>query len=266
VIPNIFEAVRGTDVAAGFWEYYHLDVANTVPGDADGLTRFVSDVWSFLKPSGRLLSVGCGYGLNEIVLSFLSPGLHVVGVDILDDKRSNAKIRSMKVIARHLHADGVTPLLADGAGLPFRDETFDFVVAIDSLSHADYMREDRDLEKSQALLLKEMSRVIRPGGRLGVVDNSVVSPRNVMRKSGTTCHPVNPFYLKFVLEKLQYEQVSIVPYYDLTGRNDMVARLLRALLNRSRKLGILLAPLFMLRGKKKSITRDKAAITVPRDS
>src|SRR5438309_7148324 len=137
--PNIFEAVRGTDVAPQFWEYYHLDVSNISPGDADGLTRFVTDVWSFLAPSGRLLSVGCGYGLNEIVLGFLSPGLHIVGVDILDDKRSNAKIRSMRVIARQVHATLVYPILADGAGLPFRDNSFDCALAVDSLSHPDYV-------------------------------------------------------------------------------------------------------------------------------
>lgn len=250
VIENIFESIRETDVPAGFWEYYQIDIGNILEGSADGLVRFVSDMIPFLSPSGRLLSVGCGYGLNEIVLSFMTPGIEVVGVDILDDKKTDAKIRSMQAVIRRLHAELVTPLLADGGGLPFRDGSFDCVLAIDSISHADYMREKSDLQSSQRLLLMEMSRVVRPGGRLGVVDNSVMSPRNVMLRSGTLCHPVNPFYLKSVLEELDFEEVKISPYLDLTGRIDARARFMRALLTRSRTAAFLLAPLFMLSAKK----------------
>src|SRR5439155_18130425 len=128
------------------------------------LLRFVSDVNAFLRPGGLILSVGCGYGVHEILLSLLCPEIQVVGVDILDDKRSRKKISSMKEIAKHVGADRVTPLLADGGHLPFQDESFECVLAIDSLSHADYMREDRDLQESQGLLLTEMSRVVRPKG------------------------------------------------------------------------------------------------------
>ena len=125
------------------------------------------------------------------------------------------------------------------------------MIAIDSLSHADYMREDRNLEASQSLLLAEMSRLVRPGGHLAVVDNSSMSPRNVMRKSGTSCHPVNPFHLGMVLERLGHDDVRILPYYDLTGRIDLRARVANILLKRSHTLGILLAPLFMLSARKR---------------
>src|SRR5881296_1286182 len=250
-IPQIFLSLGRRSVSDGFWDYYKVDVENAARNPQERLLRFVSDIRDFLQPTGRALSVGCGFGVQEILLSFLCPDLEIVGVDILDDKRAETKIRSMKVIADQVRADRVEPLLADGGRLPFREASFDCVIAIDSLSHADYMREDRNLEASQSLLLAEMSRLVRPGGHLAVVDNSSMSPRNVMRKSGTSCHPVNPFHLGMVLERLGHDDVRILPYYDLTGRIDLRARVANILLKRSHTLGILLAPLFMLSARKR---------------
>jgi len=251
-VPRIFESVRPGSVSDGFWHYYKVETENAVINPQEQMVRFVSDIRDFLQPTGCALSVGCGFGIQEILLSFLCPDLKIVGVDILDDKRTETKIRSMKVIANQVRADRVEPLLADGGRLPFREASFDCVFAIDSLSHADYMREDRDLEASQSLLLAEMSRLVRPGGHLAVVDNSSMSPRNVMRKSGTSCHPVNPFYLGTVLERLGHDDVRILPYYDLTGRMDLRARIAKIFLKRSNALGILLAPLFMLSARKRA--------------
>ena len=250
-IPQIFESIRPGSIADEFWDYYKVEKQNAGSNPQEQLVRFVSDIRAFLQPTGIVLSVGCGFGIQEILLSFLCPDLKIVGVDIKDDKRTEAKIRSMKVIADQVRANRVAPLLADGGLLPFREGSFDYVIAIDSLSHADYMRADRDLEASQSLLLSEMSRVVRPWGHLVVVENSSMSPRNVMRKSGTSCHPVNPFYLGTVLERLGHDDVRILPYYDLAGRTDLRAWVANIVLERSMKLGILLAPLFMLSARKR---------------
>lgn len=250
IVPKIFESVRDGSVAGGFWTYYGVDSRNAAVNAQERLLRFMSDIAGFVRPSGRVLSVGCGYGLDEILLSFLCPELEILGVDILDDLRSDAKIRSMKSIARQVRSDRVTPLLADGGRLPFEDGSFDCVMAIDSLSHADYMREDRDLEQSQGLLLAEMSRVVRAGGQLAVIENSALSPRNVMRKRGTYCHPVNPFYLKSVLRRLGYQDVRTIPYYDLTGKRGPSARFVGAVMRRSNALGTIFAPFFLLRARK----------------
>jgi SAM-dependent methyltransferase len=249
-VPKIFELVKVGSVANGFWGYYEVDSWNASVNPQASLVRFISAISSFVRPTGSLLSVGCGYGLNEILLSFLCPDVEVVGVDILDDLKTDAKIRSMKEIARQVQSGRVTPLLADGGRLPFRDETFDCAMAIDSVSHADYDREDCDLEESQELLLEDMSRVVRPGGRLAVIDTNAISPRNVMRKSGSSCHPVNPFFLRSVLRRLGYERVRIAPHYDLTLRRNASARFVGAVLRHSSAFGLLLSPWFMLRAQK----------------
>jgi len=252
MVPKIFELVRVGSVENGFWAYYDVDSRNAAVNPQASLVRLISAISSFVRPTGSVLSLGCGYGLNEIFLSFLCPDVELVGVDILDDVKSDAKIRSMKEIARQVQSDGVTPLLADGGRLPFRDGGFDCALAIDALSHADYNREHLDLEQSQGLLLEEMSRVVRPGGQLAVIENSAMSPRNVMRKSGSTCHPVNPFYLRSALRRLGYKQIRTVPYYDLTASRNMSARFVSVVLKRSNALGLLLAPFFMLSARKRT--------------
>lgn len=256
-VPRIFESVGPGSVGSGFWEYYNVDARNATINPQGSLLRLMSRINEFLQPSGRVLSVGCGYGLNEILLGCLRPELEIVGVDILDDARSDTKIRSMKAIITQVRSDQVTPLLADGGRLPFHEESFDCVLAIDSLSHADYMRGAQDLEQSQGLLLAEMSRAVRPGGRLGVIENSATSPRNVMRKGRTSCHPVNPFYLKSVLEEIGFGDIHTVPYYDLTGKRNLQARCIGAVLKRSNTFGMLLAPFFMLSARKSGQGRSK---------
>lgn len=84
-----------------------------------------------------------------------------------------------------------------------------------------------------------------------MVDNSTISARNVIRKSGTSCHPVDPLYLGTVLEHLGHDDVRILPYCDLTGRTDLRARIVNVVLKRSHALTILLAPLFMLSARKR---------------
>ena len=246
MIPRIFESVGHGTVADGFWTYFEVDPRSPTVNPQQRLVRLATRVREFLRPDGTLLSIGCGYGVYEILLSFLPSELEIIGVDILDDKRSDAKVRSMRSIAIQLRADRVSPLLADGGQLPFRSGSFDCAMAIDCLSHTDYMRGNLQLHDSQTFLLEEMTRVVRPGGHLAAIENNGMSPRNVMRKHGTTCHPVNPLYLKSVLEKLDCTEVRIAPYYDLNDRKGPSARVVGALLEHSNTVGLLLAPFFML--------------------
>jgi SAM-dependent methyltransferase len=109
-----------------------------------------------IEEGARVLHVGCGDGyLDPFLCSRFSL---VVGVDInypelRSAKRSNANHR-------------VEYLLIDGFSLPFQSESFDEVVSIDVLEHAE----------NDVALVGEMGRVLKQGGHLTMTVPSAQYP------------------------------------------------------------------------------------------
>src|SRR5262249_35028760 len=108
-----------------------------------------------LRPGMRLLDVGCGPGSITLGLAQrLAPG-EGVGVDLSTETRAAAR--------RTVEAQGVTNLTyREGSvyQLPFPDASFDVAYAHQVLQHL--------REPSQAL--REMLRVVRPGGLIAARD------------------------------------------------------------------------------------------------
>ena len=99
-----------------------------------------------LAPGQRVLDVGCGPG-GILALLARDLGRAPFGVDLNQDLLRNA------TPAGHVAR-------ADGAMLPFRDETFDFVLFRLVLRHA----------PAREKLLAEAARVVRRGGGVCAVD------------------------------------------------------------------------------------------------
>lgn len=97
-------------------------------------------------PRGRVLEVGCGTGLN---FPYYSKRHEVTGVDL-----SEAMLRRARKKGAH------RLLCADARQLPFPDDSFDSAVA------TFFFRVTPDPEK----VALELSRVVRPCGRLIVAD------------------------------------------------------------------------------------------------
>jgi ubiquinone/menaquinone biosynthesis C-methylase UbiE len=107
----------------------------------------------------RLLEVGCGEGANLVHLSTqrgARPSSGWIGVDF--------------AAAKVAHAAHVLPgcafARADATRLPFADGAFDAVLVRDVLHHVD----------ARAALVVEAARVLRPGGRLAVIEPNRASP------------------------------------------------------------------------------------------
>lgn len=96
------------------------------------------------KPHAEVLDVGCGGGFlsNELARQ----GYKVTGVDLSPE--------SLKVAAAHDETGTVKYEVADAFHLPYPDNSFDAVTAMDFLEHVE----------NPELVIKEFSRVIRPGG------------------------------------------------------------------------------------------------------
>ena len=102
----------------------------------------------------RLLDVGCGTGLFAARLKAALPQAQVCGVDLVSGMLSRGRPRWQ------YHARDVFPVQGDSERLPFGSGTFDFVTCANSFHH--YPQQDR--------AVVEMQRVLRPGGRLLLID------------------------------------------------------------------------------------------------
>lgn len=94
------------------------------------------------RGSARLLDVGCGTGSN---LAALSDGTSAVGIDMSTEALAFCRRRGIEAVA---HSRVET--------LPFPDQSFDVVTALDMLEHTD----------DDLLALAELRRVMRPDGLL----------------------------------------------------------------------------------------------------
>jgi ubiquinone/menaquinone biosynthesis C-methylase UbiE len=102
----------------------------------------------------RLLDVGCGTGQFAERLREAAPRVKVWGLDLVSEMLARGSDRWRR------HAGSVQPVQGEGDRLPFADDTFDFVTCANSFHH--YPRQE------QAVC--EMHRVLRPGGRLMIID------------------------------------------------------------------------------------------------
>lgn len=108
-----------------------------------------------LPDRGAILDVGCGPGVFSEALATLVPKGRVIGVDA-----EHALVaRGRKRLALH-HAERVRLVHASADALPFDAREFD-------LSYARFLFQH--LPRPQEVL-SEMARVVRPGGRVVVVD------------------------------------------------------------------------------------------------
>jgi arsenite methyltransferase len=119
-----------------------------------------------LRGDEQVLDVGTGSGQQlGAVARRLSAGGHATGVDIWRawDHSGNSRDRALANMRAEGVADRTTLTVGDMRDLPFPDGTFDVVIstlAVHNLtSPAD-----------RATALREMVRVLRPGGRLTLVD------------------------------------------------------------------------------------------------
>ena len=143
VLDELYRRVWGEHVHHGLWER-----GDESPEEAArALAVRVADA-AAIGAGDTVVDVGCGYGATARLLA-RERGARSTGLTLSRAQADGAGA-----------ADGVTILVRDWLynGLP--DEAFDAAIAIESLSHMP--------EKPR--VFGELARVVRPGGRVVVVD------------------------------------------------------------------------------------------------
>lgn len=145
--------------------FYESDIVRLLLGDilhpgGLALTAYLGQLMG-LSPEDRVLDIACGRGSSAVHLA-QKFGCHVTGVDYGEDNISAAKELTA--------AQGVSHLTAfrqgDAERLPFEDSTFDALFS--ECSYCTFPDKD---EAS-----KEMVRVLKSNGRLGVTDITINNP------------------------------------------------------------------------------------------
>lgn len=110
---------------------------------------------SLLPDKASMLDVGCGVGL---IHKHLKPGTKLTGIDPASTVITDAK----KANPDH------TYLSFDGQAFPFKDDSFDFSMAICVMHHVP--------PRDWLMFLYEMKRVTKPGGMIAIYEHNPWNP------------------------------------------------------------------------------------------
>ncbi|MCT7957906.1 class I SAM-dependent methyltransferase [Laspinema palackyanum] len=149
-------AAFGRHVHWGYWEDPKR-ADGTLPDFANAteqLSRKVCDAGN-ITDGLKILDCGCGFGGTIASLNERFSNLEMVGVNI--DERQLERARSQ---VQPLNHNAISFVCADACQLPFEDNSFDVVLAVECIFHF----------PSRETFFKEARRVLKPGGYLAICD------------------------------------------------------------------------------------------------
>ena len=132
----------------------------------------------FKNKLGHIFEYGFGSGCNTEHL--LKKGYKVTGIDV----SNNAIKFSKQRLKKYGKKVKLFKLLKNSKKLPFKKDSFDYIVAMSVLSLL-------GSEKKIKYLLSELSRVLKPRGKIILDINSINSEFNVIN-----CSSIVPFVLR----------------------------------------------------------------------
>lgn len=155
-----------TNVHIGYWD--SPDSWATVEEAMDRLTDvFIERLRA--DASSHVLDLGCGVGGPGLRLADRT-GARVTGISISEEQINTANRLAVEAGL----ADRTTFQHADAMRLPFENDSFDAVMALESICHM----------PDRQQVFTEVARVLRPGGRIVLTDIFERYPRKTVRHPG----------------------------------------------------------------------------------
>ena len=166
--------------------------------------RVIADLAALRLAEGKVLDAGTGPGTLVRELARSLPELQVYGIDLSEDMIGLARAHaSREQLEERVHFES-----GDVAHLPYPDQSFDVVVSTISMHHW------FELEQP----LRELYRVLRPGGRLWIYDFRFVKAQTVKKALARTPFVETPLehtlvrtgffpfalYRRFALQKMTH--------------------------------------------------------------
>lgn len=148
---EVLNQLWGENLHHGYW----VDASDgaSLKEAGDRLTDRLSDMLT-IKPGSRLLDIGCGVGGPAMRIAE-AHDIEVVGVSI-----SQEQVRRANERAAAGRADRLSFQYGDAMNLPFPDESFDLVWALESLHHM----------PDRWHVIRQAARILRPGGQMAIGD------------------------------------------------------------------------------------------------
>lgn len=150
--PDVWRAIDAQPTAAKLADT--LELRGRTPAQVRLRRRFLRFVP--VRPGQRVLEIGCGTGVVlRDLMALVGRRGEVTGVDV-----SRTMLTRARALARGLAGAPLRLRHGDGHDLPFGPARFDVALAITVVLHV----------TEPLRVVKELARVTRPGGRVGVQD------------------------------------------------------------------------------------------------
>ena len=118
--------------------------------------RFLDEIGQYLPEEGRVLDIGCGFGLFSLYYAQRSPGLHIHGLDL-----SARRVAMARSAASRLGITNVSYEVGDASTHQFGG-TWDGAYMLDLVHHVP--------KHAVRPILEQFQHLVRPGCRLVIKD------------------------------------------------------------------------------------------------
>ena len=208
VVNEIFAELWDENFHHGYWDSDEDQSSNREA--CDKLTDLVIER-SGDTSGARLLDVGCSIGLPVFRLAGQSPTVTVVGLSNNAAQVNEANRRSVELGL----GDRITFDTADALDMPYDDDSFDIVWVFETLPHLDRLA-----------ALKEVNRVLKPGGRVVIGDIYLNAQPNEHDLALVREHEATNAFSPFLLEH-EYREVIAGSGLELRELKDISAQTYR---------------------------------------